>query len=112
MRRSGQRIAVCAHREESNVTQIQQPRVPHHDVQSQSQHDVEHRKIHDAHPAASEQRIGDEGQQQQTAQRQAEHQVSPGEFKGFHARSARRSPSKPAGLNTSTAISTKKANTS
>jgi len=65
MRRSGQRVAIGADREERDITQIEQTGESDHDVQPERQHDVEHREIDDAHPAAPEQRFGDEGQEQQ-----------------------------------------------
>ena len=110
LRRTQQRIGVGTHREERDVAQIKQPRVTDHDVQPQRQHDVEQSKIGDAHPAVAEQRIGDKRKHQQRDDQYGEQQLGFGIE--FHARSATLSPSKPDGLNTSTAINTKNANTS
>ena len=114
MGRRQQRGQVGAHRVERDETHVQQPRITDHDVQAKGEHDVQQGKIQGPHPGVATGVADDPRCQHQGhgKQQQAQAGALIGSEWVDHARIARRSPNSPEGRNTSTAISTIKANTS
>ena len=116
LRRSQQGIKIGADRVEGDIAQIEQAGVADHDIEPQRQHDVEQGEVEDAHPAVAQSGTHQEGRsrEQQAEQDKRDQRNAAVGFQTLpvHGRSATRSPSKPEGRNTSTPISTKKANTS
>src|SRR5450755_3711820 len=115
VRRRQQRINVRAHCVESDVSEIEEARESDDDVQSQREHDVEHREVEDAYPRLAGKRGGEREQRQR---KRHQRDTCPDSWRyrfrarTIHARSATRSPSKPEGRKISTRINTKNANTS
>ena len=115
MRAREQRVDIGPDRVERDIAKIEQTREADHDIQAEREQHVEHREIQDAHPARAD--LGQHERQQDERERHHRNARArtrdaldaPG---AAHARSPTRSPSRPEGRNTSTRISTMKANTS
>ncbi len=122
MRRSEQRVAIRADRIKGDVTEVKQPGKPDHDIQAQGKQREKYCEIGDADPRCTygrqherqhQQRRRDQRDTDARRGRVASQTFEPaGGMQKSHARSPTRSPSNPDGRNTSTAISTRKANTS
>ena len=113
MRAREERVRVGADRVKGDVAEVEQPGEADDNVQSEREQHVEDRVIGNAHPARAD--LGErEGQQRKRDGN--EDAACPKDAATLapvlHARSPTRSPSRPEGRNTSTRISTMKANTS
>ncbi len=114
VRRREQGVDVGADRIERDIAEVEQPGEADDDVETEREHDVEHREIQDAYPRLAGQRRH-EWQERERDRDQRHADPDPGRDRlagALHARSATRSPSSPEGRKISTRISTKNANTS